>query len=397
MGTVCSNLCYDDFTIGTLTHSIKPEDIHLVLSEMFTILTDNTKSFDDKRTELYCKEKQYRCFVNINYPYMFNYTRDCFSYEYFTYIATVGNYAINVFAYSDLLGWVVCNTGSSYMRYDFGGCSKLQLCVATRKQLSGDQVAKYELKIKEIERRRLDCDFCRESAFVDWRSKPKVEIIEPKNKSNVGDQFSMLAKIVNWKMKEGGLHARIFVDDIYLTSIYNNEMFNIDLSDSKKGWHTISIRLYDEENFVNIYDEVKVCLIRQGRESNSEKCKKCRRRKCNCTTTIEDSDEQSDNENSDNSEDSEDSEDSVDSEVSAVSADSGISNSSGKSAEQVAKEIIKDVKRQYYERSINCGECSPSSTSYRKYRARRGARNESVTYSNALAATETETVTSSAC
>lgn len=377
MGSTCSNLCYDDYTIGSLTHSIKPEDIHLVLSEMYTILTDSSKSFEDRHNELCCKEKQYRCFVNINYPYMFNHTRDCYSYEYFTYIATVANYAINFFAYSDLLGWVVCNTGSSYMRYDYGGCSKLQLCVATRKQLSGDNMAKYELKIKEIERRRIDCDFTRDGAFVDWRSKPKVEIIEPKNKANVGDQFSMLTKIVNWKMKEGGLHARIFIDDIYLSSIYNNEMFSIDLSDCKKGWHSVSIRLYDEEgNFVNVYDEIKVCLIRQGREDNSDKCKKCRRRKCNCTTTIEDS--------SDKEDDS-----SVTEESSVVSIESGVSNSSGKSAEEVAKEIINDVKKQYYERSAKCNDCSVSSTTYTKYRARkRSSRTESQT-------AYTETATSS--
>ena len=378
MGATCSNVCYDDFTIGTMVCPIKPEDIHKTLSEMYSILTDCNMSFEERNKEIHCLEKKYRCYVNINYPYKFSFNRDCFCYEYFTYIATIGDYSINLFAYSDLYGWVVCNTGSSYMKYDYGGCSKLQLCVSKRKQLLPNEQANYELKMKEIERRRLECDFCRtDDSFIDWRSKPRCDIIEPRDKAQVEDSFGVLVRISNWNMKEGGLHARVFIDDQYIQSIYSIDMFYLNMSEYKKGWHKLTIKLYDEtDTYIGISSEKRICLLRESRSMSDDSCKKCRRRKCECSSVTESTEQTSTVESSNSSSGSEVSIESNELSEVSVETSSRETDESTVSAESVIMEISKEVQAPKYnfEKSFQCTSCndSESSSTYIKYRSRGG-------------------------
>ena len=277
MGLNIDTRCCNNFGMRSSACPITAEDIHKFLSEAYVILTDCQMCFEERKEKIACLEKKHRCFVNINYPYKFSFTRDCFGYEYLIYIATIADFAIDMVVYNDLYGWIVLNTGTCVRKYNFGGCSKLQYSVSKRRDLCGDDRHKYDMRIAEIERKRVDCDFYGvKDVVLDWRCKPRCEFIEPCHGSKVDEKFAVLVRISNWNMRENFRHARLYVDDHCLHTIYNCDLFYVDLCGHKKGWHTLTLKLYDENGkFIGIGCEQKVCLSKAKKECSSSSSSSC--------------------------------------------------------------------------------------------------------------------------
>ncbi|MNK79606.1 hypothetical protein D3C87_992760 [compost metagenome] len=269
----CNNVC-----------PITAEDVHRVVLEAYDILTDCKLCFDEKKHKLYCLEKGYRCQIDTNYPYTFKYYQDCYGFEYFIFIGTVkGGFAIDLVAYSDIDQWTVLNTGSCVRTTNHGACSKTQYSVSKRKDLVGLIKDKYEAKAREIERIRVNGDFCYGKHLVlDWRCKPTCEILEPCHNAKCDEKLAILVKIDNWNMSVDGKHAKLFIDNCEVAKIHNCSIVYVDLSNYKKGWHKVQLRLYDECcKFIGLGCEKKICL-RKPKCEKKKKCGSCHKEEDRC-------------------------------------------------------------------------------------------------------------------
>lgn len=287
MGISADIKCCDDYTKNCRdTCPVTAEDIHRVLLEAYDILTDCSLCFDDKKEKLYCLDKKFRCYIDTNRPYTFKYYKDCYDFEYLVYIASVGDYAIDLVVYKDLGDWINLDTGSCVRNVKYGGCSKLQNTVSKRRDLCGKEKELYEAKRKEIDHLKINGEFCYgKNSVLDWRCKPKCEILKPCDLEKVDCKFAVLVKIDNWNMCKGGKHAKVFLGDCEVAKITECDLVYVDIKGHKNGYHTLCVKLYDEcDKYIGLCCErqVKICVKKCKKPKKKDNCNKCLKKKDNC-------------------------------------------------------------------------------------------------------------------
>ena len=261
--SVCKGKNCEDCTCCPIT----AEDIHRVLGQVYGVVTDCKKSFEERKKILCCLQDKYKCFINPFFPHYVQFKKDCYDYEYFILIATVKKFAIDVVLYWDLQDWVVLNSGTCYRHYYTGGCSKLEKSVAVRKPIKGEYGRIYEAKKRQIKcilnkqcEKKKDCSSsssssCSSSSSSSCSSsssssscekkkckKPEIKITYPKNHAKVGCDFCLKFEVKNlgkqclewcWAGKKGGKVKKC------------NEV-KIHLEKAKKGWNCVELKLIDK-------------------------------------------------------------------------------------------------------------------------------------------------------
>ncbi|SHO33625.1 Hypothetical protein BQ3484_557 [Cedratvirus A11] len=304
--SVCKGKNCEDCTCCPIT----AEDIHRVLAQVYGVVTDCKKSFEERKKLLCCYQDKYKCFINPFFPHYVQFKKDCYGYEYLILIATVKKFAIDVVLYWDLQDWIVLNSGTCYRHYYTGGCSKLEKSVAVRKPLKGEYGRIYEAKKRQIKCiLNKQCEKKKESSCSSSSSsssscsssssssscekkkckKPEIKITYPKNHAKVGCDFCLKFEVKNlgkhclewcWAGKKGGKVKKC------------NEV-KIHLEKAKKGWNCVELKLVDKCGKVVACKKQKFYLCKDcchssssssscSSSSSSSWCGKCKSSSSSC-------------------------------------------------------------------------------------------------------------------
>ena len=251
---------------------IQPEDIHKVILKGYEIVIDRNLSFSTREKRIAKLYQKYSYLINPLYPHFYNFIRNSFNYEFFVFIGTIGNYAIDVVLYFDLLGWIVLNDRSCFRNYNIGGSNKLQYSVSKRKiNLTAQEKSIIEAKKQNIEQSLKNEKFKQgPNIFVDTRCQPVCKIVEPSNRAYVNSDFWLKVSLKNWELSQKGKHYLVLIDGKVKRKIYHKDPISISLDNYSKGWHTISVVLVDESKCkTNFQSSIKVYLDPKSSSSST--------------------------------------------------------------------------------------------------------------------------------
>jgi len=321
--SIDSSFHCNDLECYGLDCPIKYEEVQQVVLQGYNIVTDCTKSFERRRSDLCRLHKKYQCLINPYYPHLFEFKKDCFGFEYVTLIATVGPFAITVSLYWDITQWVVATTGSCILGYR--QCNPFQYAVSKRKCQYDDAKFKLEEKKKEIDCIRSSGKFCCDKGtFVDFRCYPQCKILEPCHGSKVGCEVPLRVWLKGWNVSECGKYYKIYLDDRECHKVHHRNPIYLRLDNVKKGWHTIKVKLFDEKHrSIKSSCSVRVYLCKTCESSSS-----CDSSSSSSSCDSSSSSSSCDSSSSSSSCDSSSSSSSCDSSSSSSSCDSSSSSSS---------------------------------------------------------------------
>lgn len=244
-------------TDGFFTYvDVKSEEIHEVLNSLYVIITSN-KPFHERRKELRCIYQKVKPLINIYLPHIYQFVKDCYGYEYFIFIGTIGYYAVDVVLYFDLKDWISLNTGSTIRSYHKTGTSRLQYSVTQRLPPSTSD----EVKIMEHRKREID-DIIKHNRFeygphtiVDFRCKPKIRIVQPKNDEVLyDDQVEVRFDVYNLTLNDQ--YIKVYLDGCEVASMSKPEPVRLHLK--RPGYHKIDVKVIDKYDRLKIKDSVRV-------------------------------------------------------------------------------------------------------------------------------------------
>ena len=242
---------------------VQPEDIHKIILKGYEIITNRNSTFGTREKRINKLYSKYSCLINPLYPHFYNFIRNSFNYEFFVFIGTIGNYAIDVVLYFDLLGWIVLNDRSCFRNYNTGGSNKLQYSVSKRKtNLNAQEKSVVDAKKQEVEHsiKNENLKFG-PNIFVDNRYQPLCRIVEPANNSKVDYDFWLKVSVKNWKLSSKGKHYIVLIDGKLTRKINHKDPISISLDGYAKGWHNIEVILVDESKCKTDYrTSIKVYL-----------------------------------------------------------------------------------------------------------------------------------------
>jgi len=244
---------------------IKAENIHSKLNELYTIITSKAPFENRKRTvkKIY---KDIQPYINIYYPHMFQFIKDCYGTEYFIFIATIGRYAIDMVMYYDMKDWIVLNSGMNYRLYNIGGTSKLRDSVSERSEASNMYDIKLiEKRIAEVDKIKRDCDYkLDDDTIIDFRCQPKIKIINPRDGDEVDREFKLVVDVDKCNLREGYRYYKVLVNGKEYDIISNRREINMRL---RNGMHRIQVILYDSKNRELSSDQISIIV---GSDVSSE-------------------------------------------------------------------------------------------------------------------------------
>lgn len=250
--------CLENKTDGFYTFvDITSEQIHAVLNQLYTIVTSKA-SFDQRKMEIEKLHDKYLPLYNHYTPHLFQFVRDCYGIEYFIFIATVGYYAIDMVMYYDLKEWVVLNTGMPFRTYITGGFSKLHNSVSKRSPpINSDDIVMYNSRKQFVDSIDLTNKYDYGPDVVyDYRSIPKIKILEPPDNSIVPSEFRLVVDVIRWKL--GKRYYRVLINDKEYM-IVNSSKDQVIIKLHKPGHNKITVQLVDPAGrFNDIKDEIHV-------------------------------------------------------------------------------------------------------------------------------------------
>jgi hypothetical protein len=246
---------------------VKSEEIHEILNSAYVILTSD-KPFEKRKKELKCIYRLIQPLINVYLPHMFQFIKDCYGYEYFIFIGTIGYYAIDIVLYWDLKDWTSLNTGSSIRTYSRSGTSKLQYSVTKRLTPSTSE----EVMVMEHRKREID-DIIKYNKFyygpdtiVDFRCKPKVHILQPKNDEVLyNNEVEVQFDVYNLTLND--YNIKVYLDGCEVACLNKPEPVKVYLK--HPGYNRIDVKVIDKYNRFNIKSSVKV-LLECSNITNSE-------------------------------------------------------------------------------------------------------------------------------